>query len=407
MTATRLLKQLVDSNEFPWMVALEPWAPRAQKELRQLRRIARRQLRAQLIARQGWFRTLTQAAAWPFISTLKAFIAILHHPGPRRMKLNQFCAYVWLQWRHNLSIAEQQAQLLTLSHRRTNAAGHIPCREHQALMDLCMARIEGSPYIFEKQEFGQYCARHHLPAAINLAEGTRAEITQHHPWPQNDLFLKPANLGKGQGAEVLRYEANSRIWLGANDERLDPSTILAYTRKQFNDGPWVLQPRLRNAATWQSFTTGGLATTRVVTGRLHRKGPPVVIGAYLRLPRKGAIVDNLCDGGIGAMIELETGRLSKGEDYFDHDREYTTHPDTGAPIEGMILPGFAEICSLAIRAHSLTIGWVSIGWDIGLTESGPQLIEANRNWAIIPGYPITNTRYVGMIRNALQLAPSP
>jgi hypothetical protein len=404
MPLIRLLKKLVDSNDFPWMIPLGPWAPKPQRELRQLRRIGRRHLRAQLIARQGWFPTLTQAAAWPFISAIKAIIAVQSHPGSTSAKLDQFFAYCWLQWRHNLRIADQQDLMLTLAHRRVHTAGYISGQEHQALMDLCMQQIAGSPYIFEKQDFGQFCVQHDLPAPAVLTEGTNAEITHHHPWPQSDLFLKPSDLGKGEGAEVLRYQTHSRFWLGDDDERLDPSTIQAYTQKQFRGGPWILQACLRNAVAWKPFTAGGLATVRVITGRITSRESPVVIGAYLRMPRKGAIVDNLCAGGIGAMVDVGTGELSKGTDYFDYEREYSIHPDTEYRFAGVILPGFSEICALAIRAHALTVGWVSIGWDIGLTDSGPQLIEANRNWAIIPGYPITKTPYIGMIQNALQLA---
>jgi len=55
----------------------------------------------------------------------------------------------------------------------------------------------------------------------------------------------------------------------------------------------------------------------------------------------------------------------------------THHPDTGAPIEGRVLPFWPETVALACRAHAAFLPRVIVGWDIAITSGGPVLIEGN------------------------------
>lgn len=383
------------------MIPLSPWHSRRQHTLRRLRRVARQHLRSQLIARQGWLKTITQALAWPLISTVKAGLALKGHPGALPSKLRQFIAYCWLQWAHNIRISDQQGFLLTLPHNRYHTTGYISCWESRALIDMSHTIRSEVPVIDDKRTFADFCAQHALPSPPILAESDGMGIQIHGPWPEADLFLKPSDLSMGQGAEILRFQNDTRKWLSQNGESLDRANFQHYAQRQLRNGPWILQHCLTNATAWSRFTAGGLATTRVITGRLEQGAVPCIIGCYLRLPRRGVIVDNLCSGGIGAVVDIHTGRLSKGGDYQNHYTEYSAHPDTGISIADEVLPEFQDIASLAIRAHTLAGNWATIGWDITLTESGPQLIEANLTWAIIPGIPIIDTPYIEIMQNAV------
>jgi hypothetical protein len=57
----------------------------------------------------------------------------------------------------------------------------------------------------------------------------------------------------------------------------------------------------------------------------------------------------------------------------------TAHPDTGARIEGTLLPWWEESLTLALRAHRGMRSIACVGWDVALTAGGPVLVEAN--WA--------------------------
>ena len=56
------------------------------------------------------------------------------------------------------------------------------------------------------------------------------------------------------------------------------------------------------------------------------------------------------------------------------------HPVSGVALEGLSLPLWTEAQALVLRACLTMLPMRSIGWDIGLTPSGPILIEANNHW---------------------------
>jgi glutathione synthase/RimK-type ligase-like ATP-grasp enzyme len=53
------------------------------------------------------------------------------------------------------------------------------------------------------------------------------------------------------------------------------------------------------------------------------------------------------------------------------------HPNSGAQIQGRIVPQWAEMRDLAERAHRAFDDRVVVGWDIAPTPDGPILVEGN------------------------------
>lgn len=89
------------------------------------------------------------------------------------------------------------------------------------------------------------------------------------------------------------------------------------------------------------------------------------------------VVDNLhASGGVCAAVDLETGEiLTNGIDW--DGNAHTTHPLTGVPIKGVVIPYVREAVQLvyeAIKELKLT---GMIGWDVAIGRDGPILIEAN------------------------------
>jgi hypothetical protein len=102
------------------------------------------------------------------------------------------------------------------------------------------------------------------------------------------------------------------------------------------------------------------------------------VNAVLRLASDPAAqVDNMKAGGLLAPIDLATGRLGIGCKGYGGD-DYAVHPVTGAPIAGFVLPHWDEAKALAVRAHRAAFDdYALIGWDVGLTDRGPILVEGN------------------------------
>jgi glutathione synthase/RimK-type ligase-like ATP-grasp enzyme len=80
-------------------------------------------------------------------------------------------------------------------------------------------------------------------------------------------------------------------------------------------------------------------------------------------------------------VDIATGRLGRASD-LGMDASlgwFSAHPDTGAIIEGRVLPSWEEAKRLAIKAHRAFADRTVVGWDIAILDDGPILIEGNGN----------------------------
>ena len=116
------------------------------------------------------------------------------------------------------------------------------------------------------------------------------------------------------------------------------------------------------------------------------------------MPTGKSLVDNFEAGGIAAPIDLETGTLGTAVAKNPCRYNLTHHPDSGAPIDGFVMPFFRESLQAALTAHAC-FPWVPfVGWDVVVTNHGPQLLEANPDWGvelaqIVTDVPLGKTRY--------------
>ena len=127
-----------------------------------------------------------------------------------------------------------------------------------------------------------------------------------------------------------------------------------------------------------ALSPSGLNTLRIFT-QLH-KGKVDFLGARLRVSVNSP-VDNMAAGNLAAPVDLETGRVNGPGVYSDITRtDEAIHPFTGKPIEGFQVPHWQEALTMARNAALHTPGNRSVGWDIAITPTGPELIEGNHNW---------------------------
>ena len=401
----RTLLDWTDSNDFPWTFPLPPWAPARSRRLRRLRILARRRVTAQRVAWAGWPRTWVQSLVWPVLALAKATRSFSQYPAPPGTGPLGHAGLVvrrwWLQVAHNFTIADMAYHFFHLPAHRSRPRSFITDREHISLMMLSDEIHRGVPDIDLKTVFARFCAQHDLPTVNAFMTGRGASVELSLPLPRTNLFLKPANSKQGRGAEILPLAPDGDAWLGADNVRLAATDLAAYAARRLGDNPWIIQERLQNASSWADFTPGALATVRIITGYIHPSGAPECIAAYLRCPRTGSMVDNMCAGGFGASLDLATGELGPGRDWINVHAVYDRHPDTGMPIKGRILPGWDQIQQLALRAHACAGGWLTLGWDIPLTTRGPIIVEANVGWALMPFGPAEDTRYLEIFESRL------
>lgn len=121
-------------------------------------------------------------------------------------------------------------------------------------------------------------------------------------------------------------------------------------------------------------------TIRVMT-RVHPAGEVEVIGACLRVGN-GTDVDNLVAGGLGALVDTDSGTVRGpllSRDPWDRDQG-NAHPTSGHPMDGMRIPFWPDVLDMVTRASRVVPGVRTVGWDVAVTPDGPCLIEGNENW---------------------------
>ena len=58
-------------------------------------------------------------------------------------------------------------------------------------------------------------------------------------------------------------------------------------------------------------------------------------------------------------------------------KDIDRHPSTGAVLRGLALPNYSDVIEIAIEGHRTLRNVGIIGWDIGVTDEGPVIVETN------------------------------
>jgi len=130
------------------------------------------------------------------------------------------------------------------------------------------------------------------------------------------------------------------------------------------------------------LSDSGVNTLRVIS-QLNKDNEVEILGARLRIS-VNKHVDNLASGNIAAPVDLESGKVYGKGVYSDITKESVdAHPVSGIVLEGFQVPLWEEALSMVKKAALHRPENRSIGWDVVLTEKGPELLEGNHNWCKI------------------------
>lgn len=181
------------------------------------------------------------------------------------------------------------------------------------------------------------------------------------------LFYKPCVSHHGDGAESFEIN-NSNI-------RDVFSKLVSYPKG-------VVEQYICQHHTMNALAPSAVNTVRVVS--ISSNTQPVMPGGanieipYASLKMGGAfsVVDNLAGGGLVAAVDLKTGELIT--DAVDEEGNvFSRHPGTGTTIKGFKIPFFAETLKLVLDAYEEKKFEGYLGWDIAITEDGPEVVEVN------------------------------
>ncbi|MDG6219547.1 MAG: sugar-transfer associated ATP-grasp domain-containing protein [Candidatus Thermoplasmatota archaeon] len=183
------------------------------------------------------------------------------------------------------------------------------------------------------------------------------------------LIIKPLTGNKGINiALAKKTKENIKIHMGNKIINLEDFSITQTC---------IIQEFIVQHELIQDFFKNSLNTIRILT-MYTKSNDVIIISAFIRFGRGKLIVDNFSQGGIGVVIDVETGKLNKyGLVSNEINYRLTHHPDSKKEFHNFTIPYWDEVKRISKRIQQLCPFYRLLGLDIAITDSGPVLLEVN------------------------------
>ncbi|MCK0510758.1 sugar-transfer associated ATP-grasp domain-containing protein [Aromatoleum buckelii] len=210
---------------------------------------------------------------------------------------------------------------------------------------------------------------------LDTAGAVRQFLQDHHG---EDLFFKPADGSLGEGALAVGPDGSStRAWIELPSQTAtDVEGILQHLTPGGKLGRFLVQRRLRPHQLFADIVPHVCPTVRIMT--LCTERGVEFLGAAVRIGSGRSATDNVAGGGLIAPITMRTGLLQRAYCLDDGIPKPTdVHPLTGASLPRVETPEWGKIQTLVAESAQRFNFLPCIGWDIGITDGGPVVIEIN------------------------------
>jgi len=147
---------------------------------------------------------------------------------------------------------------------------------------------------------------------------------------------------------------------------------------------FVIQKRVKQHPELNRLNPYSLNTMRIDTF-IDREGNAEIISGFIKMSTNGLPMDNNTSGGCGVGIDMKTGKLRKNgysKLRISGVGILTEHPITGVRFEDFAVPYMQETKELVLKAARLMPGLRMVGWDVGVGEDHPVLVEGNSDYGI-------------------------
>jgi len=154
-----------------------------------------------------------------------------------------------------------------------------------------------------------------------------------------------------------------------------PCSIEKVSEAFTNGENYIIQERFIQSESMSKINKSSVNTLRIYTQ--IRDGKAVLAACILRMGVNNSFVDNLSQGGLMNIINVNTGLLSDFAQIKLDDKKYFEHPDSKYVFKGNKINNWQEIKSRIIEYSSLLCECKDLGWDVAIGENGFKVLEIN------------------------------
>lgn len=226
------------------------------------------------------------------------------------------------------------------------------------IYNACRAKGYGK-YLLDKALFNETFKKYVKRDWIDTSDCTYEEFLVFCEKHER-FFAKPVRGTGGAGARVIERDSETRekLFEICQSESL------------------ILEDIVKQHPSLAEFNAGSVNTTRVIT-LMGADDVPRVMFSVVRFGRSGIVVDNFHGGGVGAIIDPDTGMIISNAINRAHDK-VVEHPDTHKQFYGFKYPEWEKVKAAVLDAHSMLPQMRNIGWDVTVTCDGDvEFIEGN------------------------------
>ena len=264
--------------------------------------------------------------------------------------------------------------------KNTDYHDYISFRERWRLEYLNgrFADILGEKLMFERI-FGQFINVPHINCwvknrkCVDLETGNEIGLLSILE-SKGILIAKPTrSVGGGSGIHKISIDEGKYCI----DQRAVTAEILEDTVSRLEE--YIVVDYVKQAAYSNDIYAETTNTIRIVTVR-HKNGDYDVVLAFHRFGTDfSRPVDNICSGGIFALVDLDEGKMSVAKRVTEPNKEYSNHPDSGSAIEGVEIPKWDQLKNKLVQIHKCFPYYTFLAWDVVLNQNEePVILEINR-----------------------------
>jgi len=226
------------------------------------------------------------------------------------------------------------------------------------IYQVCRTKNYGK-YLLDKAVFNETFKKYVKRDWIDTSDCTYEEFLAFCEKHER-FFAKPVRGTGGAGARVIERDSETRekLFEICQNESL------------------ILEDIVKQHPSLAEFNAGSVNTTRVIT-LMCADNVPRVMFSVVRFGRSGIVVDNFHGGGVGAIIDPDTGKIISHAINRVHDK-VVEHPDTHKQFFGFQYPEWEKVKAAVLDAHTMIPQMRNIGWDVTVTSDGDvEFIEGN------------------------------